>query len=262
MRNQIIFHQSKIHFVRFGSGERLLIALHGTGRDAEMFRVLEPSLGKRFTVISLDLPFHGKTEWNEKKPFSRKEVKELFEAILKNENQNRFSILAFSLGGKIALTAVSLLPERIDELILIAPDGIRNSAWYNFALLPVIGEPLFRRLIHKPGFYVIVLNTLKGLRLVSEKLHKFAFSQMDSVEKRQQVYDVWMAFGKLRPDIRIVKNLINKYNIRATLVFGQYDPVIPASIGKKFVAGLKNAELRIPPKGHNLIKNELNDFLY
>lgn len=261
MGNQLIFRQSKIHFIRFGSGERLLIALHGTGRDAEMFRVLEPSLGNRFSIVSLDLPFHGKTEWNENTPFSMNEVKELFETILKNEKENRFSLLAFSLGGKIALTAVSLLPEKIDELILIAPDGIRNSAWYNFALLPVIGEPLFRRLIHKPGFYVIVLNTLKRLHLVAERLHTFAFSQMDSMEKRKQVYDVWMAFGKLRPNIRIVKNLINKYNIKTTLIFGKYDPVIPPSIGKKFVAGLNNAELIIPLKGHNLVKPELNNFL-
>jgi pimeloyl-ACP methyl ester carboxylesterase len=261
MSEEIRFHQSKINFIRFGRGEKLLIALHGTGRDAEMFRVLEPSLGNRFTIISVDLPFHGMTEWNEKEQMNDTDVRELFTLILKNETKVRFSLLAFSLGGKLALTVISLLAEKIDEVILIAPDGIYTNAWYKFALLPWVGNPLFKRLVHHPESFAFIANALKRFHLIPEKLHKFAFVQMDSVEKRQQVYNVWMAFGKLKPDIFLIKKLINKYNIKTTLIFGEYDAVIPPSIGEKFIAGLKNAELLILPKGHNLVKEELNDFL-
>ncbi len=53
----------RIHTYRFGAGPELLIAIHGFSDRARMFTVLEPALAGKYTVVAIDLPFHGQTEW-------------------------------------------------------------------------------------------------------------------------------------------------------------------------------------------------------
>ncbi|MBL7798722.1 MAG: hypothetical protein JNJ90_19650, partial [Saprospiraceae bacterium] len=54
---------ANIHCLRFGEGPQLLVALHGFGDRARLFAILEEALSERYTVVAIDLPFHGQTEW-------------------------------------------------------------------------------------------------------------------------------------------------------------------------------------------------------
>lgn len=46
-----------------GSGRNIIICLHGFGESRKTFGGLENALGKNYALLSVDLPFHGETEW-------------------------------------------------------------------------------------------------------------------------------------------------------------------------------------------------------
>ena len=97
---------SIIHAVLFGTGDKLLICFHGFGEDAEKFRSLEPSLGSHYTVVSIDLPFHGKTRWQKDDIFYPDDLKKLINEILQTCGKKTFSLMGYSLGGKIVFAAI------------------------------------------------------------------------------------------------------------------------------------------------------------
>ena len=66
MRLSLNYRQSVISYLRLGTGSRLLICFHGFGDHAVIWRNLEKKMGRKFTLIAIDLPFHGHTDWREK----------------------------------------------------------------------------------------------------------------------------------------------------------------------------------------------------
>src|SRR5579872_2376320 len=61
----LTFRSSRFHYSCRGMGPRLLFAFHGYGESEESFGFLEATLGRDFTMVAIDLPFHGATEWRE-----------------------------------------------------------------------------------------------------------------------------------------------------------------------------------------------------
>ena len=55
-----------------------------------------------------------------------------------------------------------------------------------------------------------------------------------------------------------VKRILNRYNIKLFLFFGQFDSVIKPRFGYKFVKGIHNYKMKVLPKGHTLVKDYLN----
>jgi pimeloyl-ACP methyl ester carboxylesterase len=64
------YRSSQVHYCWFGTGQKLILCLHGYGESLESFQFLEKYIGKEYTLIAIDLPFHGKTQWNEGLQFS------------------------------------------------------------------------------------------------------------------------------------------------------------------------------------------------
>ena len=132
----------QIHYLKFGHGKKLLFCFHGFGESADSFTVLKSSLEKIYTVIAIDLPLHGMTHWNEKY-FDKKNVAEIIEQLMKDFGTEKCSLMGFSMGGKIVLGAMHEMPGRVEEIYLIAPDGLKKNIWYNLSVYPSWGRKLF-----------------------------------------------------------------------------------------------------------------------
>src|SRR5688572_12937046 len=103
----------KLEYETFGSGKTPLLAFHGFGTDSNLFRVLEPSLGKRYTVYSLNLPFHGLSQVDAKTishGVTQRQMKKFIEDFLVHIKAADFSLLGYSIGGKIVLELITLFP--------------------------------------------------------------------------------------------------------------------------------------------------------
>lgn len=263
MNNTGIISWKGFHWEYFvyGNGPEFLFAFHGFDNDANDFSCFEKALGKRYTIIAINLFFHGKSfsEKGEFRPgFSDKDLKELFNCFLDEFHCSRFSLLGFSLGGRVVLQLAIDFAERINRIFLLAPDGIKISGWYKFVTHWRIGRRLFKRIVQQPERFFLVAKLFRRLRLVGRKQYMFALSHFDSRAKREKVYNVWMIFRNVLPDPYLVKVALEENQVSLHLFFGAYDTIIPPAIGKKFIRGLDTpVTLDILETGHNLMKEKV-----
>lgn len=250
------YQKSRFHTVSYGTGEELLICLHGFGENANSFNRLHYTLGNYFTVVALDLPLHGQTSWNEERRFSVEDLKAVILLILQHYSHKTFSLLGYSMGGRIALCVVQQMAERVDRLYLLAADGLKDNRWHIFATRTRIGNRLFKYCTYHPQLFFGLLHTWRGLGLISKGLHKFTFNSMNTLEKRERVYFVWSCMAEMMPDRELCKRLLNKFSIPTLLLFGKYDRVIPPVLGVRFMDGTFPCEMLVLEKGHQLVSEE------
>ena len=253
------YENSEIHFLRFGAGEELLIALHGFADKAAMFLKLEESLKTKYVVYCLDLPFHGATKWN-KPQFDQEDISCIFKVILKKENKERFDLMGFSLGGRIVQKMLFEWIPKVNKVYLIAPDGL-DTKWFNASMVPQWFKSSLKWLLRKPEWFIKTIKHLHKWGLITRFIHNFTYYHIHTKEKRDRIFSVWYSLRYFRINVRKVKNLLRKYPIPIELYFGSRDEVIPASTGILLAEGMPNIRLHEIEEGHLLIDHKLNDLL-
>ncbi len=242
----------------YGHGSKSLIAFHGFGRSGEDFREFGEDLCDSFTLYAFDLPYHGKAEVHSKSALpalTMSQLETLILAFCKEKNINRFSLMGYSLGGKVALACAQVLPDRVDHLWLLAPDGLKINPFYWMGTRSWVGSLLFKSIIRHPALLLITGNILEKTGLLNPKINHFVRHHMDTVPKRSRVFQVWMLFRKCWPDLKIIGQNINTKNIRLQMFFGLYDSVIPPRMAQKLVHYLKDKEvLNVIRHGHKLME--------
>ena len=248
-----------------GDGPKAMFAFHGFGTSSEIFRMLESSLGKRYTIYSFNLPYHGLSAVDHETllhGIDPIQLKKYFKNFLWHIHFSYFSLLGYSIGGKIALKLIELLPDEVQNVFLFAPDGIKISFWYRFITRTMPGKWMYGRLMEHPHRYIRFVNGFARVRLVHNRTASFVRSTLDTKEKRELVYKTWHCFRQLDPDIRKIQNIINIKNLNFHLFFGRHDKIISPSIGKKFTSRLRNRNsLHILDSGHQLLKENVNEVL-
>lgn len=237
---QLIYRNSTISYYRFGSGPKAVVCFHGYGEEASAFEFLEKYAGNQFTFLAIDLPFHGKTEWKDGMTFTPNDLHQVVERIVEQGNINhptsnsKFSLVGFSLGGRIALSLYQYIPERIEKLVLLAPDGLKINFWYWLATQTWLGNKFFKLTMNKPGWFLGFLKLLNKLKLVNTSIFKFVNYYIGDAEVRRLLYARWTTLRKIKPDISIIKKNILENKTLVRLVYGKHDRIILSSVGEKF----------------------------
>lgn len=250
----------KFSYIRYGSGSELLLAFHGFGNHAKDWKVFEGNFGQRYTLIAVHLFYHDQepTGRPAEAALEVAELELLIDQLLNDLNADRFSVLGFSLGGRIILSFLPAFHSRIDRILLLAPDGLFISPWYTFITRTALGKFIFRRVMKNPKHFFTLAGIVRSLGLVGEKQYKFALGNFDTAEKRELVYKVWMFYRNLLPDYKKLADLYKERDPDLTLVFGKKDTIIPESFGLHFVrkTGIK-ASIRILEAGHFLLREKI-----
>jgi pimeloyl-ACP methyl ester carboxylesterase len=215
-----------------GSGAEWLFCFHGYGEDGGSFAFLENPLGHRFTLIAIDFPFHGKTDWQEGLLFEPAHLIDIIHQI--KPKQQPMHLLGYSMGGRVALQLLQLIPQLVTGLLLVAPDGLHKNKWQWLATRTKIGNRLFAFSMRRPFIMNSLLDLLSSLRLYNNSLLKFIHYYLDDVEQRMILYRRWTTMRKFRPDKGLLKKIILQNRIPVRLLFGKYDRVILAKHGKDF----------------------------
>jgi pimeloyl-ACP methyl ester carboxylesterase len=231
-----------------------LFCFHGYGEDAASFSVLEPYLGKEYKLIAIDLPFHGKTQWCEGL-FTPTQLKEII--LLIGGNAKQFSLMGFSLGGRIVLQLLQLIPYRIKCVVLLAPDGLHKNFWYRFSTQTTIGNNIFKYSMKHPATLFRLMEWSKKMRLLNSTFYKVGHYYLDEEISRVLLYKRWTCLQPFTPDLAEIKQIIASNKIPFHLVFGEHDKVILSETGKKFIRGIETfAVMHIIEAGHQLLKEK------
>ncbi|UTW67148.1 alpha/beta hydrolase [bacterium SCSIO 12643] len=260
------YQNLSLEYYKFGSGTIPLLAFHGFGRHAKDFEAFVSTFGKKYTIYAFNLFHHGASKYPdhriEKDTLTKDEFKLLFSSFLDKKPFNKTAIMGYSLGGKIALMFTEIFPEQVESLWLFAPDGVKMNPWYFIASKTQVGRSIYKYFLHQPQLFFFMVNSLHNTKLINDKIKKFALKNMDSKEKRELVYKVWLTFKDTNPNIKLCVRNILKNKIPVYQFYGKNDKVIPPTIGQKFSKRLKQEQnFHMLQSGHQLITDKTSKYI-
>jgi pimeloyl-ACP methyl ester carboxylesterase len=265
----LTYKNSQVSWYRFGSGLQPVICFHGYGESGNHFGFLEQSADQQFSFFAIDLPFHGETEWNEGLDFECEDLKEIIDALLasdydKQEILNYKPILlGFSLGGRISLSLYQAIPGKIEKVVLLAPDGLKINFWYWLGTQTWAGRKLFYFTMQNPGWFFGFLKILKSIGFVNSSVFKFVKYYIDNKTVRHELYNRWITFRNLSPDLSKIKLMVLKHKTPFRLVYGKHDRIILPEHGGKFRKGIEmHCNVSVIESGHQVLhEKHVNDIV-
>ncbi|UII29420.1 alpha/beta hydrolase [Fulvivirga maritima] len=260
--NNFHFKEHQINYYTYGSGEKVMLAFHGFGQNGRAFGPMANIIGKEFTIYSFDLFFHGNSYWShEDTPLSKAIWAEIITAFLASLKIKEVALMGFSIGAKFVLATLEAIPERIIELIFIAPDGIKPNIWYQLATSPIGLKKVFKSMIQKPQLFFSILRTAEKLKFIDRSLSKFAASQMDSLEKRKRVYYSWIVFSHLKFKMKKISHLLTKNHIPVTFYLGTLDKVITPQHMQPLIKKITDYKIVLIKSAHNHLIHKVSEHI-
>ncbi len=255
---------STVYYQKFGSGSKILLAFHGFARNSNDFKLYAELLDNNYTVYAVDLFYHGKTKIDGRKlkTFSKIQLKEFFENLITHLGIERFSVMGYSMGGRIALFVAECFTQKIDELYLLAPDGLKTNFWNWMVTNTKTGKALYGFTIKNPSWVGQMANLGMFLKILPPKYEKFIELNFGTAGMRLRIYRVWKLYQNIVLDKKILVKLFQNNKIEITLIIGHKDPVVSPNVCKNFCKNIgKNAKYYEVNAGHDLFKSHVIDYL-
>ncbi|MEZ4894824.1 MAG: alpha/beta hydrolase [Saprospiraceae bacterium] len=257
MQSHFIEHPSgQIHCLKFGRGTELLIALHGFSDRARMFAVLEPALSEKYTVVAIDWPFHGQTEW-QPDTFSREDLLGVIRHILTDHKKERFSIMGFSFGGRLVQAMLPDLVGQINKLYLLSPDGVKTKGMGMATRTPMWLRRFLFRILKDPRWFIALLNFGRKIKIVPPLIHHFLSNNLNRPERFRRTFGCWISMRSFYLRRRIIKRVLKESGLKTDVYIGLNDPMLQQKTLKKLYEGLSEVRVFWLDEGHRLIGEEL-----
>lgn len=253
----LTYKNSTIHYSIGAEGYPLVICFHGYGEKTTHFNFLEPHLSGHFTLLAIDMPYHGQTVWKEGPLLTIAMLSEIILAILEKHTDplHPVTLLGYSMGGRIALTLFQQADFDIGQIILLAPDGLKVNFWYWLSTQTRFGNKLFAATIKHPTWFLHLVETGYKLKILNNSIYKFVKYYLHDPNIRKQLYLRWTCFRELSPSIPVIISKIKKSKTPVTFFYGQYDRIITPQKGETFSKKISPlGSLIILPCGHKLLE--------
>ncbi len=242
-----------------GHGARVLVCLPGFGNDRDWFDPLLPFIPDDFRVVVFDLPGFWGSVWEGPHPLGPLELKAWMAAIRTHFNVRQIDLLGFSLGARVVMGMVAAAPEWVGGLLLLAPDGLRVHPVYGFAVYTGLGRALFRFVVRHPAGLLAVVRILYALRLLPGTTYHLAQRQLGTAERRQRLYDAWMAWSGIRPDLGGLAKAGTQHGLHWHVVWGRQDEILDVRQGERFARKVPGTTFYPLRGGHFFLRHPQPD---
>ncbi|QIR40416.1 alpha/beta hydrolase [Tolypothrix sp. PCC 7910] len=198
-----------------------ILFLHGWGISTEPYQEVLKLLAQHHTIIAPDLPSFARSTYSELIPDYVTYSKFLL-SFLEVLNLQQFHIVGHSLGGGIAITLASLVPEKVKSVILVDSTGIPT---------PSIPEMIARRAIEMT---VQMFLPRKRLKLVDIPLvfsHNLLFNTGNVIQ------------GLLISLYEDISHLLPKIQAPCLLLWSEKDLTTPLSNAQEMATIIPNSKL-------------------
>lgn len=251
-------NNARVHCLQFGQGERLLVALHGFGDRARLFAILEAALSERYTVVAIDLPFHGQTTWPYRS-FSKADLLAVVRQIMARQGRDRLSLMGYSFGARLVQAMLPDLLPQLDKLYLLAPDGIQTKGMSIAVRTPIWVRQLLFRMLQKPQWFLHVLNAGRRMKLVPPLIVHFLSFNLTRTERFNRTFGCWFALDSFYLPRHRIKAIWRESGLPVDIYFGTKDEMIQYKTVKKMVEGVRTVRIYLMDAGHRLIGEDLRD---
>jgi pimeloyl-ACP methyl ester carboxylesterase len=120
---EIELHGHRVSFQTAGSGDQVVVLLHGITSTAEAWREVMPRLAESYTVIAPDMIGHGRSA-KPRGDYSLGAYAAGVRDLLAVLGFERGTVVGHSFGGGIAMQFSYLFPEYVERMALISSGGL------------------------------------------------------------------------------------------------------------------------------------------
>jgi pimeloyl-ACP methyl ester carboxylesterase len=224
-----------------------VIMIHGFGSSLHTWEGWAHGLEDRFRVIRFDLPGSGLSEPDALGRYDDRRSFQVLSALMDHLGVRRASLIGNSIGGRIAWGFAAEQPDRVDKLVLVAPDGFASQG-FSYGVAPKVPMTL------EAMRYVLPRFLLK-MNLVP------AYGDPNSLTEGMvdRYHDLMLAPGvraalidRMRQTVLdSPEGILSRIKSPALLVWGEKDGAIPISNAADYQRLLPRSELAaFPGIGH------------
>ena len=243
----------QVHYKETGpEGAPALLLLHGFGSSLQAWDDWSVKLEQKYRVIRLDLPGFGLTGAIPANDYSEEKDLAILTHFTDKLGLEKFSVIGHSMGGKMAWSLAASQPERVQALVLMAPDGF----------------PEAKDIGTKPYEVPAVMGLIKYVlpKYLVRKSIEPAFSDADALNDAlvNRYFDMLRAPGVRgailnRSNQTVYTDPVPRLKaIKAPtlLIWGEQDQMISSTNAQSYANVLSNSTTVIVPKLGHLLQEE------
>ena len=224
-----------------------VIMIHGFGGSLHSWEPWAQALSTDHRVIRFDLPGCGLSAPDPSGNYTDARSVQLLLALMDQLGIARASIVGHSIGGRIAWTFAAMHPDRVDKLVLVAPDGFASPGFeYGRAPEVPVTVELMRYVLPKPLLRMSLAPAYANASFLSDDL-------------TTRYHDLMLAPGSRDALIARMRQttlvdpvpLLHRIQAPTLLVWGEADAMIPFANSADYLKALAHATLvSLPGVGH------------
>ena len=256
-----------LHYYQFGTGKQPMLCFHGYGMHGKQFRLLEPTLGSKYTFYGFDLFFHKETKLRDQSLVTVKAgiTKSKFAALIADfctfKNIGHFSVISYSMGTHYATAVTEELGERVDEFIVAAPSSLNPGRLIPFFSKNRTGNLILEKMALNEKILIGLLKFFKRVRAINDEAYRILYGEIGTAELRFNLYACFTYLRFFETNEPRLLQTLNDQNIKSIFIFGKHDKSFPPGIGKEFLAQLKNKKVIVLNEGHEMIRKNFASVL-
>ena len=216
-----------------------VLLIHGFGASLQTWDAWVAPLARTHRVIRLDLPGSGLSPPDPARDYTDGRSMALLLALLDELGVQRASIVGHSIGGRIAWTFAAQHPERVDRLVLVAPDGFASPG-FEYGQAPQV-----------PAMLGVMRYVLPQVVLKASLKPAYADPAMLTAELMTRYDDLIRAPGarqalldRMRQTVLVdPRPLLAAIRAPTLLVWGARDAMIPLANSADYLSSLADARL-------------------
>lgn len=245
---------TEIHFYLRGNAKQYLICFYGYGQNATVFDELATHLNDTHTLLIVDLPFHGPNRHKKGFEWTADHTQALTAYFKKQFNIQSYSLLAYSIGARIALSIFEQDIDAVEKIYLLAPDGVFNSRFFKFITGSRLGKELMCLFIHFPHIVFGIINLLAFTHIIDTASKRLYMSTTHSQLKRRRLANFWNCVHQLSFSKELKSYLLQypRAQEKILLFYGIHDPIINKKLLLKSLDAFSNIQKNPLPCGHNI----------
>jgi len=258
-----------LHYKVYGSGQPVMILLHGFGASTFSWREVVEPLAAHGTVIAYDRPAFGLTErpmpgeWVGQNPYSPEMQPQLLIGLMDALGVEKAILIGNSAGGTVAVQTALAYPKRVQALVLVDAAILTGGSGVPSWLRWVLDTPQANRV----GPLLVRSIQTRGEAFIQTAWHdpsKITTEVMQGYRKPLQVKEWDRALWQLTSQSRSLglENRLAELALPVLVVTGDDDRIVPTSQSLELAGLIPDAGLVVfPACGHVPQEECPQDFL-